>query len=188
MRSPQACRRIFASSVIVFGVSLALIPSASADPNDASDPDAPGPPPGPGTVAPSSFVPGSADTNPAAVEACGQFRAAMNYAATNYEDFAYATAGNGNAVNYGDPNVDYSNAAGRAALKEAAGVAFSAAGTPGLQPEVAQPMQAWAMDAAKLVLIMGIRGGGDSLNSAATDLNTESRKVQVACAAAGTRA
>jgi hypothetical protein len=44
------------------------------------------------------------------------------------------------------------------------------------------------MNAVKLLLIMGVRGGGDALNSAATDLNTDSHNVQIACAAAGTRA
>jgi hypothetical protein len=176
---------VFASSAIAFCIGLGIIPIASAEPTDGTDADAP--PPGPGTVAPTAFTPGTPE-NPAAGDACKQFGVAMNYAATNYEDFAYATAGGGNVVNYGDPNVDYSNAAGRAALKEAASVAFSAAGTPGLQPEIAGPMQAWAMNAAKLVLMMGVHAGGDSLNGAATDLNNDSRKVQMACAAAGTKA
>jgi hypothetical protein len=49
-------------------------------------------------------------------------------------------------------------------------------------------MQSWSMNALKLLLIMGVHGGGDTLNSAATDLNTDSHNVQMACAAAGTRA
>jgi hypothetical protein len=112
----------------------------------------------------------------------------MNYAATNYEDFAYATAGQGNFVNYGDPSVSNSNVVGRTALRDAASVAFSAAATPGLQPEIAGPMQSWSLNAAKLLLTMGVNGGGDALNSAATDLNTDSHSVQMACAAAGSRA
>ena len=39
-----------------------------------------------------------------------------------------------------------------------------------------------------LLLIMGLRGGGESLNSAATNLNTDAHDVQMACAAAGTPA
>ena len=45
--------------------------------------------------------------------------AALNVAALNYEDFAYATAGNGNYVNYQDPTVGrWSNIVGRTALRE----------------------------------------------------------------------
>jgi hypothetical protein len=112
----------------------------------------------------------------------------MNYAATNYEDFAYSTAGAGNYVNYGDPSVSNSNVVGRTALREAATVAFSASATPGLQPEISGPMQSWSLNAAKLLLTMGVGAPGDALNSAATDLNTDSHNVQMACAAAGTRA
>jgi hypothetical protein len=112
----------------------------------------------------------------------------MNYAAMGYEDFAYNTAGTGNYVNYGDPLVQNSNVAGRAAVKEAAAAALSASTTPGLQPELAGPMQQWSMNAAKLVVIMAVNGGGDALNGAATDLNRDGRNVQMACVAAGTRA
>ena len=112
----------------------------------------------------------------------------MNYAATNYEDFGYATAGQGNVVNYGDPSVSNSNVVGSGPPGKLPRVAISAAATPGLQPEIAGPMQSWSMNAAKLLLIMGVRGGGDSLNSAANDLNTDAHNVQMACAAAGTRA
>ena len=186
MRSSQACGRVFASSAIAICLGMALIPSASADPADGTDTNAP--PPGPGTAAPSAFVPDTGvDVDLAAVDACRQFGVAMNYAATNYEDFAYATAGSGNAVNYGDPSIDSSNVVGRTALREAASVANQAAATPGLSPDIAGPMQSWSMDAYKLIVMMGVRAGGDSLNGAATDLNTDSRKVQMACAAAGTR-
>jgi hypothetical protein len=44
------------------------------------------------------------------------------------------------------------------------------------------------LSAAKLLLTMGVGGGGDALNVAATDLNTDAHNVQLACAAAGTRA
>jgi hypothetical protein len=32
---------------------------------------------------------------------------------------------------------------------------------------------------------MGLRGGGDSVNATATNLNTDAHDVQMACAAAG---
>ena len=189
MRSSHVCGLTLASSLIAFGIGLAAVPTASADPTDTDQADQPtGPAPGPAAPAPTRFTATTADENPAAADACKQFSVAMNYAATNYEDFAYATAGSGNVVNYGDPSVSDSNVVGRTALRQAAGMALSASGTPGLQPEIAAPMQSWSMTAAKLVLIMGVRGGGDALNSAATDLNTDSHNVQMACAAAGTRA
>jgi hypothetical protein len=112
----------------------------------------------------------------------------MNYAATNYEDFAYATAGSGNAVNYGDPEVQSSGVVGRTALRQAVAAALGASSTPGLPPDVAAPMSSWSMDATKLLLIMGVRGGGDALNSTANDLNTDAHNAQLACAANGSRA
>lgn len=121
------------------------------------------------------------------LDACKQFDAAVNVAASNYEDFAYATAGSGNYVNYQDPEVVRSNANGRAALREAAAVAMSASRTPGLPPEVSDPMQAWSLHATKLLIVMGLHGGGDSLNSTATQLNTDAENAQMACARNGSR-
>ena len=186
MRSLHACGRTLATSLVALGIGLAVVPTASADPTDADQTQPPAP--GPGTSVPSTITPVSADDNPAAADACKQFSAAMNYAATNYEDFAYATAGGGNYVNYGDPEVTRSNTIGRTALREAAGVAMNASNTPGLQPEISGPMQAWSLGAGKLLVIMGLRGGGDSLNAAASELNTDARNVQMACAAAGSSA
>jgi hypothetical protein len=73
-------------------------------------------------------------------------------------------------------------------LREAAGAAWDASTTPGLPQDVSAPMQAWSLHATKLVLIMGLRGGGDSLNSAANDLNTDARDAQMACALNGSHA
>jgi hypothetical protein len=167
---------------------LAAVPIASADPGDPApvDPVSGNAPP------PASADPAGADMSPdthdAVSTACRQFGAALDLASSNYEDFAYATAGNGNAVNYQDPNVAQSNLRGRTALREAASAALEVAGTPGLPGDVADPMRTWSLHATKLVLIMGLRGGGDSLNSAATDLNTDANNVQMACALNGSRA
>ena len=68
------------------------------------------------------------------------------------------------------------------------GSALDAAGAPRLPGDVADPMRAWSLHATKLVLIMGLRGGGDSLNAAATDLNTDATNVQMACALNGSHA
>ncbi|MBV8965463.1 MAG: hypothetical protein JO191_04725, partial [Mycobacteriaceae bacterium] len=135
-----------------------------------------------------SFTAITAEETPAVSEACQQFSGAVVYADTSYEDFAYASAGSGNYVNYGDPNVDTSGVEGRTALRQAAAAAMTAAGTPGVPPEVSAPMQSWSMDAAKLLVMMGVHAGGDALNSAANDLNTDSHNAQLACAAAGSRA
>ncbi|WP_234785292.1 hypothetical protein [Mycolicibacterium mucogenicum] len=77
---------------------------------------------------------------------------------------------------------------GRTALRKAAAAAMTASTTPGLQPEIAAPMRAWSVDATKLLLIMGLRGGGDTLDNAATELNNDAYDAQTACAAAGTHA
>jgi len=187
MRSSHAWGLALASSLTVVGIGLAAVPIASADTPDTDQTDS-ATPQMPGAAPPQRFTAVTTDESPAAATACKQFSTAMNYAATNYEDFAYATAGTGDLVNYNDPNVSDSNVVGRTALREAAAVALSASTTPGLAPEVSGPMQSWSLNAAKLLVIMGVRGGGDALNSAATELNTQSHDVQLACAAAGTRA
>src|SRR5271165_3338393 len=192
MRSSHACGRTLAASLIAFGVGLAVVPTASADPNDAAQTDAAQtdapPPPGPGGGPITSVAPTGGEGDPATSDACKQFAAAMSYTASHYEDFAYDSAGGGNVVNYDDPNVSWDNSAGRAALREAAGTAMQTSTTPGLPPDIADPMQAWSLQATKLVLVMGLRGGGDTLNSTATEMNTDAHNVQMACARAGVHA
>ncbi len=89
---------------------------------------------------------------------------------------------------YADPAVSSSNVVGRTALRESAAVAMDAANTPGLQPEIADPMRIWSLGATKLLVKMGLRIPGESLNSTATEMNNQATKVQQACAAAGTHA
>lgn len=125
----------------------------------------------------------SAEDNPL-TEACSQFNAAVNVAAANYEDFAYATAGTGNYVDYQNPQVWRTNVVGRTALRQAAGAALSASATPGLPPEVSGPMRSWSLRATKLLIVMGLHGGGDTLNSSATGMNTDASAAQMACALA----
>lgn len=122
------------------------------------------------------------------VDACAQFGTALNLAATNYDEFAYATAGSGNEVDYVDENVWRTNLIGRTALREAAKSALSASRTPGLPAEVSDPMLAWSLHATKLLVVMGLRGGGDSLNASATQLNTDAHNAQMACARNGGQA
>lgn len=156
------------------------LPPASADPA----------PPGPEENSPAAEIPSAAMglppeppmANPVS-DACNQFSSALTVAAANYEEFAYATAGDGNFVDYQDPNVERYNVIGRTALREAAATSLGASRLPGLPPEVSDPMRDWSLHATKLMLIMGVRGGGDSLNNAANQLNADAERAQLACAA-----
>jgi len=65
---------------------------------------------------------------------------------------------------------------------------MQAAQTPGLDPSIADPMRIWSLGASKLLVKMGLRIPGDSLNSTATEMNTQAEQVQQACANAGTHA
>ena len=196
MRSSHGCGRALATSLIAFGVGLAVVPTASADPGDPAQTDAPAPAPAasappqaaPAASAPTQAAPASNSPDPAAADACKQFAAALNFASANYEDFAYDSAGGGDVVNYENPTVANDNVVGRTALRQAAGAAMTASTTPGLQPDISAPMQAWSLQATKLLVVMGLRGGGDTLNSTATEMNTDARNAQRACAQAGTHA
>ena len=177
-------------SAAVLATSSASV--AWADPAD--NPGAGSPAPAENAPGPEVFAAGADPGGPVAAapqsgdpvaDACRHFGAALNVAASNYEDFAYATAGNGNTVDYQDPNVWRTNVIGRTALREAAATALAAARTPGLPPEVADPMTAWSLRATKLLVVMGLRGGGDSLNSNANELNSDAHDAQMACATHG---
>ncbi len=177
MLSRPAARAVIALSMTLMPATLvpAVAGVATAEPAPAA-PSAPIDAPAPDTD-PAS--PTSAD--PAAA-ACRQFTSALNYATTNYEDFAYATAGTGDHVDYSKPDVVDSNTTGRTALREAAATALTAGRTPGLPPDIGDPMQAWSLHATKLLLDMGLHRGGDALNTAASQMNTDAQNAQLACA------
>ena len=137
--------------------------------------------PGPVQVA---TVPTSDDADPAAVTACATFAEVLDGSSTYYGDFADTFEGS----DYADPAVSDSNVVGRTALRQAAGVAMTAASTPDLQPEIAEPMRTWSVDATKLLVKMGLRIPGESLNTTATEMNNDATRTQEACAAAGTHA
>ncbi len=199
-----------ATALLAFGIGLAVVPTASADPvgPDQPQPPAPGPEAAPGADAfqgtvvagpaatpavaglpqgadPSASVQSSGDPTK---DACDLFNKAVNYASINYEDFADYSAGGGNSVNYQDPTVDNANVAGRTALRQSAAAALNASGIPGAAPEVTTPMRSWSLSAAKLVLVMGVRGGGNTLNSTATELNQQAHDAQLACATSQSQA
>ena len=111
------------------GAVLATAPSAAAEPDAAPAPDnlVRSSPPHrsqrrrnhwPRWTRPCSLP----RTVPSSI-ACKQFPDGAGYAATNYEDFVYATAGGGNYVDYDNPEVQNSNVVGRTALREAASTA-----------------------------------------------------------------
>jgi hypothetical protein len=165
-----------AASLFALGVGLAGIPTASAD-DVGTDPSSAG------AVVVTPVDPSDNVTGVAAT-ACGTFAEALDASSNYYGEFADSFEGS----DYSDPAVDSSNGVGRTALRQAAAAAMDAANTPGLQPEISDPMRVWSLGATKLLLKMGLRISGDSLNSTATEMNNQAEKAQQACAAAGTHA
>ncbi|OMC35572.1 hypothetical protein A5740_00530 [Mycobacterium sp. GA-1841] len=168
----QVHERAWVSLLLAFGIGLAAVAPALADP--VTDPVA-----DPVMVADDPAAP--------AVTACTAFADALDSASTFYGDFADSIEGVARP-DYADPGVSTTNTSGRTALRQAAASALNAAGTPGLSPDIANPMRAWSFGATKLLLKMGLHSGGQSLNDTATQLNNDAGNAQLACAAAGTHA
>lgn len=187
-------------------VALSLTAPAHADPADpappvpaTSVPEA-GPLPGPAPVPAEPDAPAAAPADPAdpqvdalpplpgtgdpVKDACEQFFQAGNLAATTYEDFADASEGPSNTVNYGDPEVQRTALISRAALRTAAGAALDAANTPGLPPEVADPMRSWSMHATKLIFVVGLHAGRETMNNSVNQVNIDYGNARQACALA----
>lgn len=175
MKSSRVGKRILAASAIAFCVGLSVTPEASAD-DIGTDPSSPGPV----VVTP---VEPSDNVTDAAATACGSFAQVLDGSSQYYGDFADSFEGS----DY-NPAVSSSNEVGRTALRESAAVAMQAANTPGLQQDISDPMRVWSLGATKLLVKMGLRIPGNSLNSTATEMNNQAEKVQMACAAAGTHA
>jgi hypothetical protein len=176
LKASHLGERTLVASFIAFGVGMTVVPTALAD-----DVTVDGSGAGPVQVA---AGPTSDNADPAALQACGQFAEVLDTSSSYYGDFADSFEGS----SYTDPGVDSSNATGRTALRQSAAVAMQAAQTPGLDPAIADPMRIWSLGASKLLVKMGLRIPGDSLNSTATEMNNQAEKVQEACAAAGTHA
>jgi hypothetical protein len=172
LKAFHAGERGVAASVLALGLGLAFTPTALADDFGA---------PGPVQVAPG---PTSDNADPAALVACDAFAQVLDTSSSYYGDFADSFEGS----DYSDPAVGSSNEVGRTALRQSAGVAMQAAQTPGLDPSIANPMRIWSLGASKLLVKMGLRIPGDSLNSTATEMNNQAEQVQQACANAGTHA
>jgi hypothetical protein len=167
---------VLAVSFFALSVGLAGVPTASAD-DVGTDPSSDGP------VVVTPVDPSDNATDVSAM-ACGTFAEALDGSSNYYGEFADSFEGS----DYSDPAVDSSNTVGRTALRQSAGVVMDAAQTPGLDPSIADPMRVWSLGATKLLLKMGLRISGDSLNSTATEMNNQAEKAQQACAAAGTHA
>ena len=176
MNASRVCERALAASLFALGVGLTFVPTASAD-DLGSDPSTPGPV----VVTP---VDPSDNVTDAAAQACGTFAQVLDGSSNYYGEFADSFEGS----DYSDPAVDSSNGVGRTALRQSAAVAMEAAQTPGLDPAIGDPMRVWSLGATKLLVKMGLRIPGDSLNSTATEMNNQAEQVQTACAAAGTHA
>jgi hypothetical protein len=176
LKASRLGERALVASVIAFSAGSNVVPTASAD-----DVTVDGSGAGPVQVA---AGPTSDNASPAALQACGQFAEVLDGSSSYYGDFADSFEGS----SYDDPSVSSSNSVGRTALRESAALAMTAAQTPGLDPAIAEPMRIWSLGATKLLVKMGLRIPGDSLNSTANEMNDQATKVQVACAAAGTHA
>jgi hypothetical protein len=176
LKSSHVCERTLVASAIACCVGLTVVPTASAD-----DVGTDGSSPGPVVITPADP---SDNVTDAATTACGTFAQVLDDSSNYYGDFADSFEGS----DYSDPAVDSSNSVGRTALRQSAAVAMSAAQTPGLDPAIADPMRVWSLGASKLLVKMGLRISGDSLNSTATEMNNQAEMVQQACAAAGTHA
>jgi hypothetical protein len=174
MKPSQQCRRACAAALIAIGIGSGSIPAASAD-DDAPAPS------DPVQVAP---APTSDNADPAAVTACSQFAEVLQGSSSYYGDFQDSFEG----ANYSDAAVSSSNVLGRTALRESAALAMHAANTPGLRPDIADPMRVWSLGATKLLVRMGLRMGNDGLNDTAIEMNNQATRAQEACAAAGTHA
>jgi hypothetical protein len=162
--------------VIALGIGFSVLPTAWAD-DDAVDPGSP--------VQQVQVAPVQSDDATApAVAACQAFGQVLDGASSYYGSFADSFEGS----DYGDPAVQSSNQVGRTALRQAAGTAMDASNVPGLQPEIANPMRSWSLGATALLVKMGLRIPGDSLNSTANGMNNNANEVQEACATAGTHA
>ena len=175
MRSSHVYGRALAASLFALGLGLTMVPTASAD-DSGTDSSQPG-------VTNMAVDPSDNASEPA-VSACGAFAQVLDDSSNYYGDFAdeFETS------NYSDPAVDSTNSMGRTGLRQDAATAMQTADTPGLDPSISDPMRVWSLGATKLLLEMGLRIPGDSLNSTATQMNAQAIGVQKACAAAGTHA
>lgn len=157
---------------------MASVPTAAAAPSDdsAAVTNAAAASPGPQSMAVSS-----PDADPAAVVACSKFAEALDAASDGYGSYA-------DSLDDRDGTAGQSGAVGRMSLRAAAGAAMDAANTPGLSPDISNPMRAWSMGAAALMLKVSLSMTGDTLDSTVTGVNNNAEAVQKACAAAGTHA
>ena len=163
-------------------------PPAPVTPSPAAGP-LPGPAPAPAPADPAAPPADPADgitpmagSGDVVKDACDLFFQAGNLAATSYEEFADASEGSGNDLNWGDPEVERTSLSSRVALRQGASAATEAANMPGLPPEVADPMRSWSFHVNKLFLVVSVRAGRDSINNAVQQVNDDYGTAQQLCA------
>lgn len=183
MKPSRRCARALVAAMAVGAASMLWVPSAMADPGDdagsVSTIDQSGASVGSAGAGINSVTVTSPDANPAAVAACGKFAEALDGASDGYGNYA-------DSLDDNDPGANTTNTVGRTSLRQSAATAMDAANTPGLSPDIADPMRAWSMGAAKLILKMGLHMTGGTLDDTATQVNNNAEAVQRGCAAAGT--
>jgi hypothetical protein len=171
--------------MVVGGTAMVWVPQALADPSDDAGSASTIDQSGSTMTAPDAGINTatvtSPDANPAAVAACSKFAEALDSASDGYGNYA-------DSLDDNDATADATNIVGRTSLRQSAAAAMDAANTPGLSPDIADPMRAWSMGAAKLILKMGLHMTGGTLDDTATQVNNNAEAVQRGCAAAGTHA
>ncbi len=179
-------RRFGGSLAVVLGVGCTLATAAWADREGSTGPMEPATPFDPSAAPVQVLAPTPDSANPAAVAACGDFATILDGTSVYYENFAEALE------TYDQPGytdmIRSSNTLSRTALRQGAAEALSVANTAGLPPDIAAPIRSWSLDATKLLLKMGLRGTGETLDTTVMEMNNDAYAVQQGCAAAGTHA
>lgn len=184
MKPLRGCLPALVAAVVVGGAGTLGVPQALADPDDSAAVSTSAD--GSGAVgsaagAPQSAAVDSSNADPAAAAACSKFAEVLDTASDGYGSYA-------DSLDDQDGTAAQSNVVGRTSLRESASAAMDAANTPGLSPDIADPMRAWSFGAAKLMVKVGLNMTGGTLDSTATEVNNNAEAVQKACAAAGTHA
>lgn len=180
----RRCNSLRLGAAVCAGVfALAFAPGAVADPDAGGSED-----PQVQTQAPVQLSAGEdgsqVDATPES--ACGRFAQAVDGALWRYMDFAQVTGTPG--WSYQDPIVANTNVDARTALRQSMAEVLEASRTAGLAPDVASAMRDWSVHATKLLMVMGLRRGGDTILNTATQLDADTNAVQMACMNAGTPA
>lgn len=164
----HVCERGLAASLIAFGIGLAVVPTASADPNDAEQTDTPVP--GMVTVP----APNLDNVNPAAAVACKQFATTLNFAATTSLEARRRRHRRyrGPSRLQGDPTVRNSNVTARPRCGSG-GRGHDRGGDTGSAARDRRADAGMVSGRDEAPVDHGLRRGGDTLDNVATELNND---------------